>query len=46
MAGGLGIEVMLWGGLFMRGEWEYRFLAVKNKVVSANHLRFGLGYKF
>jgi outer membrane immunogenic protein len=46
-AGGLGIEAMLWGGLFARGEWEYaKFLAVKNTVVSANHLRFGIGYKF
>jgi outer membrane immunogenic protein len=46
-AGGLGLEAMLWGGLFVRGEWEYsKFLAVKNTVVSANHLRFGVGYKF
>mgnify|MGYP001340754526 CR=1 FL=1 len=46
-AGGLGIETCLWGGLFLRGEWEYaKFLAVKNTVVSANHLRFGVGYKF
>ena len=46
-AGGLGLEAMLWGGLFARGEWEYaKFLAVKNTVVSANNLRFGIGYKF
>ncbi len=46
-AGGLGMEYCLWGGLFMRGEWEYmKFLAVKNTVVQANHLRVGLGYKF
>jgi outer membrane immunogenic protein len=46
-AGGLGLEYMLWGSLFMRGEWEYvKFLAVKNTVVQANNLRFGIGYKF
>ncbi len=46
-AGGLGLEACLWGGLFVRGEWEYaKFLAVKNTVVSANNLRFGVGYKF
>jgi len=28
---GLGMEYMLWGNLFMRGEWEYvRFLNVKD----------------
>ena len=46
-SGGLGIEYCVWGGLFMRGEWEYmKFLAVKNTVVQANNLRFGVGYKF
>jgi len=31
---------MLWGNLFMRGEWEYvKFLSVKNTVVQANNLR-------
>jgi len=46
-AGGLGLEYCLWGGLFMRGEWEYvKFLSVKDTVVQANNLRFGLGYKF
>lgn len=45
--GGLGMEYMLLGNLFMRGEWEYmKFLAVKNTVVQANNLRFGIGYKF
>jgi len=44
---GLGLEYMLWGNLFMRGEWEYvKFLAVKNTVVQANNLRAGIGYKF
>ncbi|MCP4617494.1 MAG: porin family protein [Bradyrhizobium sp.] len=46
-AGGLGLEYCLWGGLFMRGEWEYvKFLSVKDTVVQANNLRVGLGYKF
>jgi outer membrane immunogenic protein len=46
-AGGLGLEYCVWGNLFMRGEWEYvKFLAVKNTVVQANNLRWGIGYKF
>jgi outer membrane immunogenic protein len=45
--GGLGLEYMLWDCVFMRGEWEYiKFLAVKNTVVQANNLHFGIGYKF
>jgi outer membrane immunogenic protein len=44
---GLGMEYMLWGNLFMRGEWEYvKFLSVKNTVVQANNLRAAIGYKF
>lgn len=46
-AAGLGIEYMLWGNLFMRGEWEYvKFLSVKNTVVQSNNLRAAIGYKF
>ena len=46
-AGGLGIEYMLWGNVFMRGEWEYlKFLSVKDMVVSINNVRAGIGYKF
>src|SRR5262245_4921348 len=46
-SGGLGLEYCVWGGLFMRGEWEYmKFLAIKNTVVQLNIVRFGLGYKF
>lgn len=46
-SGGLGLEYCVWGGLFVRGEWDYtKFLAVKNTVVQANNLRFGIGYKF
>jgi opacity protein-like surface antigen len=44
---GLGLEYMLWGNLFMRGEWEYvRFLSVKDMSFSTNNVRFGVGYKF
>jgi len=44
---GLGMEYMLWGNVFMRGEWEYiRFLTTKDIVFSANNVRFGVGYKF
>ena len=45
--GGLGLEYMLWGNVFMRGEWEYiKFLSVKDTTVSMNSLRAGIGYKF
>jgi outer membrane immunogenic protein len=44
---GLGMEYMLWGNVFMRGEWEYiRFLSTKDISFSANNVRFGVGYKF
>jgi opacity protein-like surface antigen len=44
---GLGMEYMLWGNLFLRGEWEYiRFLSVKDISFSTNSLRAGIGYKF
>lgn len=42
---GLGTEVMLYGGLFARAEWEYvRFTASVDTNV--NTVRAGLGYKF
>jgi outer membrane immunogenic protein len=45
--GGLGMEYMLWGNVFMRGEWEYiKFLSVKNTTVTLNSARAGIGYKF
>lgn len=45
--GGIGMEYMLWGNVFMRGEWEYiKFLSVKDTVVTLNSARFGIGYKF
>jgi len=42
---GLGIDVNLIGGLFMRAEWEYvRFTSSVD--TSINTVRAGLGYKF
>jgi outer membrane immunogenic protein len=44
-AGGLGLDVMLWEGLFLRAEWEYlRFAATVDTTV--NTVRLGVGYKF
>ena len=44
-SGGLGVDVNLVGGLFMRAEWEYvRFTAQVD--TSINTVRAGLGYKF
>ena len=42
---GLGVDVNLIGGLFMRAEWEYvRFASTVD--TSINTVRAGLGYKF
>jgi outer membrane immunogenic protein len=42
---GLGIDINLVGGLFMRAEWEYiRFTAAVDTNI--NTVRAGLGYKF
>jgi outer membrane immunogenic protein len=42
---GLGVDVNLVGGLFIRGEWEYvRFTSAVDTNV--NTVRAGLGYKF
>jgi outer membrane immunogenic protein len=44
---GLGFEYMLWGNIFLRGEWEYiKFMAIQNTAVSENSVHAGLGYKF
>jgi opacity protein-like surface antigen len=44
-SGGLGVDVMLCAGLFMRAEWEYiRFTSSIDTNV--NTFRLGLGYKF
>ena len=38
---------MLWGNVFVRGEWEYiKFLSIKDTVVQINSARAGIGYKF
>ncbi len=43
--GGLGVDVKLMSGLFMRAEWEYvRF--TQQVDTNINSLRLGLGYKF
>jgi len=42
---GLGVDVNLVGGLFMRAEWEYvRFTSQVDTNI--NTVRAGLGYKF
>jgi opacity protein-like surface antigen len=44
---GLGMEYMLWGNVFLRGEWEYiAFMSIKNTVVTQNSVHAGIGYKF
>jgi opacity protein-like surface antigen len=44
---GLGMEYMLWGNVFLRGEWEYiKFMSIKNTVVTQNSVHAGIGYKF
>jgi opacity protein-like surface antigen len=44
-SGGLGVDINLIGGLFMRAEWEYiRFTDTIDTTV--NTVRAGLGYKF
>jgi outer membrane immunogenic protein len=44
---GLGLEYMLWGNVFVRGEWEYTsFTSVKNTSVTQNSVHAGIGYKF
>ena len=44
-SGGLGVDINLIGGLFMRAEWEYaRFTSSVD--TSINNVRAGLGYKF
>jgi outer membrane immunogenic protein len=44
---GLGMEYMLWGHVFLRGEWEYvKFMSIKDTVVTQNSVHAGIGYKF
>ena len=44
---GLGMEYMLWGNVFLRGEWEYvKFISIKDTSVTQNSVHAGIGYKF
>ncbi len=44
---GLGMEVALFGNLFVRGEWEYiKLLKYMDISASMNTARVGVGYKF
>jgi outer membrane immunogenic protein len=44
---GIGMEYMVWGNVFVRGEWEYaRFMKVENIAATLNNARVGIGYKF
>jgi outer membrane immunogenic protein len=44
---GLGLEYMVWGNVFVRGEWEYvKFMSIENTSVTMNSLHAGLGYTF
>ena len=44
---GLGLEYMLLGNVFLRGEWEYvKFMAIQSTAVTQNSVRGGIGYKF
>lgn len=44
---GVGTEMKITGGLFLRAEWEYvKLLKVKDVAVSVNSARVGVGYKF
>ena len=45
-AGGAGIDIMLYSGLFFRAEWEHLRFSAKNVETSVNTVRAGLGYKF
>jgi outer membrane immunogenic protein len=44
---GLGLEAMLYGNVFARGEYEYvKFMTVKNVDIHLNTVRAAVGYKF
>ena len=44
---GLGTEMMLFGNVFARAEWEYvKLLKVKDISIGMNTVRAGVGYKF
>jgi opacity protein-like surface antigen len=44
---GIGLEYMLCGNIFVRGEWEYvQFMSIQNTSVTENNVRGAVGYKF
>ena len=44
---GLGTEMLLFGNVFARVEWEYvKFLSVKDITSDMNSARIGIGYRF
>lgn len=45
-AGGAGIDIMLYAGLFLRAEWEHLRFSAKSVETSVNTVKAGLGYKF
>jgi outer membrane immunogenic protein len=45
-AGGAGIDIMLYAGLFLRAEYEHLRFSAKNVETSVNTVKAGLGYKF
>jgi opacity protein-like surface antigen len=45
-AGGMGIDIMLYAGLFLRAEWEHLRFSAKDVETSVNTVKAGLGYKF
>lgn len=45
-AGGIGIDMMLYAGLFLRAEWEYLHFKSLDVETSVNTVKAGLGYKF
>jgi outer membrane immunogenic protein len=45
-AGGLGIDMMLYAGLFLRAEWEYLRFSTNNLDTTVNTVKAGVGYKF
>jgi outer membrane immunogenic protein len=45
-AGGVGIDIMMYAGLFLRAEWEHLRFSAKDVETSVNTVKAGLGYKF
>ena len=45
-AGGMGVDIMLYAGFFLRAEWEHLRFSAKDVETSVNTVKAGLGYKF